>query len=86
MRQTPVALPVSSFMAEAQGRPPEVAQLWCVSLTETAAEWQRRCFERCLIASAAKLTGAFSSLRPPKKSHHAASPMPEFGTEGRAGG
>jgi predicted nucleotidyltransferase component of viral defense system len=38
MRQAPVMLPVSSFMAEAHGRPPEVAQLSCVSVTETAAE------------------------------------------------
>ena len=38
MRQSPVTLPVSSFMAEAHGRPPEVAQLSCVSVTETAAE------------------------------------------------
>ncbi|MGD0109563.1 MAG: nucleotidyl transferase AbiEii/AbiGii toxin family protein [Rhodopila sp.] len=38
MRQTPITLPVSSFMAEAHGRPPEVAQIPCVSVTETAAE------------------------------------------------
>jgi predicted nucleotidyltransferase component of viral defense system len=38
MRQAPVTLPVSSFMAEAHGRSPEVAQLSCVSVTETAAE------------------------------------------------
>jgi hypothetical protein len=38
LRQAPVTLPVSSFVAEAHGRPPEVAQLSCVSVTETAAE------------------------------------------------
>jgi len=38
MRQAPVTLPVSSFMAEARGRAPEVAQIPCVSVTETAAE------------------------------------------------
>ena len=38
MRLAPVTLPVSSFMAEAHGQPPEVAQLSCVSITETAAE------------------------------------------------
>jgi hypothetical protein len=38
LRQAPVTLPVSSFMAEAHGRPPEVAQIPCVSVTETAAE------------------------------------------------
>jgi hypothetical protein len=38
LRQAPVTLPVSSFMAEAHSRPPEVAQIPCVSVTETAAE------------------------------------------------
>ena len=38
MRLAPVTLPVSSFVAEAHGRPPEVAQMACVSVTETAAE------------------------------------------------
>jgi hypothetical protein len=38
MRQAPVILPVSSFMAEAHGRPPEVTQIPCVNVTETAAE------------------------------------------------
>jgi hypothetical protein len=38
LRQAPVTLPVSSFMAEAHGRLPEVAQIPCVSVTETAAE------------------------------------------------
>ena len=38
LRQAPVTLPVSSFVAEAHGRPPEVAALPCVSVTETAAE------------------------------------------------
>jgi Nucleotidyl transferase AbiEii toxin, Type IV TA system len=38
MRQAPVMLPVSSFVAEAFGRPPEVARIACVSVTETAAE------------------------------------------------
>ena len=38
LRQAPVMLPVSSFVAEAHGRPPEVAQLSCVGVTETAAE------------------------------------------------
>jgi hypothetical protein len=38
LRLAPVTLPVSSFVAEAHGRPPEVARLSCVSVTETAAE------------------------------------------------
>src|SRR5271165_7404496 len=38
LRQAPVTLPVSSFVAEAYGRPPEVAGIPCVSVTETAAE------------------------------------------------
>lgn len=38
MRLAPVTLSVSSFMAEAHGRPPDVAQISCVSVTETAAE------------------------------------------------
>jgi hypothetical protein len=38
LRLAPVMLPVSSFMAEAYGRPPEVAQISCVGVTETAAE------------------------------------------------
>jgi hypothetical protein len=38
LRQTPVTLPVSSFIAEAHGRAPEVAGIPCVSVTETAAE------------------------------------------------
>jgi hypothetical protein len=38
MRLAPVTLPVSSFMAEAHGQLPEVAQISCVSVTETAAE------------------------------------------------
>ena len=38
MRQAPVMLPVSSFVAEAFGREPEVARIPCVSVTETAAE------------------------------------------------
>jgi hypothetical protein len=38
LRTAPVLLPVSSFLAEASGRPPEVAQIACVSVTETAAE------------------------------------------------
>jgi hypothetical protein len=38
LRQVPVMLPVSSFVAEAHGRPPEVAAIPCVSVTETAAE------------------------------------------------
>jgi hypothetical protein len=35
---SPVMLPVSSFVAEAHGRPPEIATIPCVSVTETAAE------------------------------------------------
>jgi hypothetical protein len=38
LRQASVLLPVSSFVAEAFGRPPEVARISCVSVTETAAE------------------------------------------------
>ncbi len=38
LRLAPVMLPVSSFVAEAHGRPPEVATMPCVSVTETAAE------------------------------------------------
>lgn len=38
LRQAPVMLPVSSFVAEANGRSPEVARIPCVSVTETAAE------------------------------------------------
>ncbi|HME40387.1 MAG TPA: nucleotidyl transferase AbiEii/AbiGii toxin family protein [Steroidobacteraceae bacterium] len=38
LRQAAVTLPVSSFVAEAYGRPPEVARIPCVSVTETAAE------------------------------------------------
>jgi predicted nucleotidyltransferase component of viral defense system len=38
LRQAPVTLSVSSFVAEAHGRPPEVAGIPCVSGTETAAE------------------------------------------------
>jgi hypothetical protein len=35
LRRAPVTLPVSSFVAEAHGRPPEVAEIACVSVTET---------------------------------------------------
>ena len=38
LRQAPMMLPVSSFMAEAYRRSPEVTALPCVSVTETAAE------------------------------------------------
>ena len=38
LRRPPVMLPVSSFVAEATKRPPEVAQLACVGIVETAAE------------------------------------------------
>jgi Nucleotidyl transferase AbiEii toxin, Type IV TA system len=38
LRQPPVTLPVSSFVTEAMGRPPDVAGIGCVGLTETAAE------------------------------------------------
>jgi hypothetical protein len=38
LRQTPVTLPVSSFITEAHRRLPEVAGIPCVSVTETAAE------------------------------------------------
>lgn len=38
LRQAPVMLPVSSFVAEAHDHAPEVAALPCVSVTETAAE------------------------------------------------
>jgi predicted nucleotidyltransferase component of viral defense system len=38
MRLPPVMLPVSSFVAEAYGQPPEIPALPCVSVTQTAAE------------------------------------------------
>ena len=38
LRRPPLMLPVSSFVAEATQRQPEVAQLACVSIVETAAE------------------------------------------------
>ncbi len=38
MRLPPVMLPVSSFVAEAYGQPPEIPALACVSVTQTAAE------------------------------------------------
>jgi hypothetical protein len=38
LRLPPVSKPVSSFVAEALGQPPEVPSIACVSLTETAAE------------------------------------------------
>ena len=38
LRHPPVMLPVSSFIAEAHGRAPEIPKIACVSLTETAAE------------------------------------------------
>jgi Nucleotidyl transferase AbiEii toxin, Type IV TA system len=38
LRIAPIALPVSSFVAEALGRAPEVPSIGCVSVTETAAE------------------------------------------------
>jgi len=38
LRLPPVTLPVSSFVAEAYGRPPEITALACVSVTQTAAE------------------------------------------------
>ncbi len=38
LRLPPVTLPVSSFVAEAYGRPPEIPALACVSVTQTAAE------------------------------------------------
>ena len=38
LRCPAVNLPVRSFVAEAFGRPPEVASLACVSITQTAAE------------------------------------------------
>lgn len=38
LRRPAVALPVISFIAEAFKRPPEVARIACVSITQTAAE------------------------------------------------
>jgi predicted nucleotidyltransferase component of viral defense system len=38
LRRPPVELTVSSFVAEAFNRPPEVARIACVSITQTAAE------------------------------------------------
>jgi predicted nucleotidyltransferase component of viral defense system len=38
MRKPTVMLPVSSFIAEAYKRPPEIPTIACVSVTETAAE------------------------------------------------
>ena len=38
LRRPAVMLPVSSFVAEATGRPPEVQQLACVGIVQTAAE------------------------------------------------
>lgn len=38
LRRPPVTLPVSSFVTEATGRQPEVTQISCVSVMETAAE------------------------------------------------
>ena len=38
LRRPPLMLPVSSFVAEATQRQPEVAQLACVGIVETAAE------------------------------------------------
>jgi len=38
LRNPPVMLPVSSFVAEAYGHAPEVADMACVSIAETAAE------------------------------------------------
>jgi hypothetical protein len=38
LRRPAVSLPVSSFVAEAMNRPPEVPALTCVGVTETAAE------------------------------------------------
>jgi hypothetical protein len=38
LRRPALELPVSSFMAEALKRPPEVASIACVSITQTAAE------------------------------------------------
>ena len=38
LRRPSVYLPVSSFVNEAYGRPPEITQVECVSVTETAAE------------------------------------------------
>lgn len=38
LRQATVKRPVASFVSEAYGRPPELAQVECVSVTETAAE------------------------------------------------
>ena len=38
LRNSAIQLPVSSFMAEAFQRPPEIASIACVSITQTAAE------------------------------------------------
>ena len=38
LRNPAIQLPVSSFMAEAFQRPPEIASIACVSITQTAAE------------------------------------------------
>jgi predicted nucleotidyltransferase component of viral defense system len=38
MRRPPVALPVSSYIAEGFGRPPELATIDCASIVESAAE------------------------------------------------
>lgn len=38
LRQPAVDLPMSSFIAEAFGRPPELPRIACVSITQTAAE------------------------------------------------
>ena len=38
MRRAPVMLPVTSFVAEATNRPPEVSAVSCVGVIETAAE------------------------------------------------
>lgn len=38
LREATISLPVASFVAEAFSRPPEIASIDCVSVTETAAE------------------------------------------------
>lgn len=57
LRQAPVMLPVSSFVAEAYRRAPEVTQIGCVSVTETAAE-KPVALTRCIAMERAGLSRA----------------------------
>ena len=58
LRRPSLMLPVSSFVAEAKRRAPEVPQLPCVGITQTAAE---KLVSSCALVSAPSRHGGLSA-------------------------